>query len=237
MNKNCKIISDLLPLYLENMVSADTKEAVEKHIESCQNCQEKLEDLRKIKNSDKIESSNNVDIKPLKKAKKRMRNKIIITSILVAICSIFISYKVLEKRVLPTYLRNFYTKEERSVLFHYPTKNEKNIAEKVISEAKMAFDDIEHTKEESEKLYGVLSKYTYYVVDKSLNQSGYADTEIELLGVKIEDNEGYIWVNYSWCLYDKNDNLLSASTNIDTLWKIKRNSVNKWEVVDIKEHP
>ena len=51
MKFRCSIIDDLLPLYLEDMCSEDTKAAIEEHLQECPACQEKL---ARMKNSDII---------------------------------------------------------------------------------------------------------------------------------------------------------------------------------------
>ena len=38
MRNECNIIRDLLPLYIERMVSADTAEFVEEHLKDCELC-------------------------------------------------------------------------------------------------------------------------------------------------------------------------------------------------------
>ena len=38
MKNECSIIRDILPLYVENMVSEDTSEFVKEHLESCPAC-------------------------------------------------------------------------------------------------------------------------------------------------------------------------------------------------------
>lgn len=45
--KNCSIVSDLLPLYVENLVSEDSKEFIENHIDTCNSCREELDNLKK----------------------------------------------------------------------------------------------------------------------------------------------------------------------------------------------
>lgn len=45
---NCNVIKDLLPLYVENMVSPESKELVEKHICECESCKKELESLRNV---------------------------------------------------------------------------------------------------------------------------------------------------------------------------------------------
>ncbi|MDE1549945.1 zf-HC2 domain-containing protein [Jeotgalibaca caeni] len=45
MKISCAVIQDLLPLYVEDMVSSESRELVEKHIETCENCRRELEGL------------------------------------------------------------------------------------------------------------------------------------------------------------------------------------------------
>ena len=42
-NQECDIISDLLPLYLENKVSEETGDFVREHMQECENCRKNLE--------------------------------------------------------------------------------------------------------------------------------------------------------------------------------------------------
>ncbi len=45
IEKECEIVTDLLPVYVKNEISDVTKEFVETHIEKCKDCKEKLEFL------------------------------------------------------------------------------------------------------------------------------------------------------------------------------------------------
>lgn len=49
MRNECNIIRDLLPLYAEDMVSADTADFVEAHLAACAACRAELEALRQPK--------------------------------------------------------------------------------------------------------------------------------------------------------------------------------------------
>ena len=49
MKLNCNIVDDLLPLYLEDICSEDSKAALEKHLQECSACREKL---ARMKSSD-----------------------------------------------------------------------------------------------------------------------------------------------------------------------------------------
>lgn len=46
MKLNCSIAEDLLPLYLEDMCSEETKAALEEHLRDCPACREKAERMR-----------------------------------------------------------------------------------------------------------------------------------------------------------------------------------------------
>ncbi len=46
MKNECSIVRDLLPLYVEQMVSADTGEFVKEHLEGCEACRKECEELK-----------------------------------------------------------------------------------------------------------------------------------------------------------------------------------------------
>lgn len=46
MNLSCEIIRDLLPLYAEELASADSREAVEGHLLGCESCRKAYEDMK-----------------------------------------------------------------------------------------------------------------------------------------------------------------------------------------------
>lgn len=45
MNLPCAVVRDLLPVYAENMVEAETAEYIKEHLAGCPDCRKKLEDL------------------------------------------------------------------------------------------------------------------------------------------------------------------------------------------------
>lgn len=71
MKKECSVVQDVLPLYLENMVSEGTKVFVEEHLEDCADCATELERLqsgRRIDVSETPERERDADaIKAVKK--------------------------------------------------------------------------------------------------------------------------------------------------------------------------
>lgn len=76
MNKiNCSIITDILPLYIDDVVSIETKVLVAEHISHCESCKKELEKL-----SQNAVMADNVAVrlneaKPLRSFKKRIWQK------------------------------------------------------------------------------------------------------------------------------------------------------------------
>lgn len=67
MKNKCNLIRDILPLYVEDMVSTDTREFVSEHLEHCEACRAELEHMQKP--ADIIPYA---DIVPLKRIKKEL---------------------------------------------------------------------------------------------------------------------------------------------------------------------
>lgn len=66
----CTIIQDILPLYIDGVVSQDTKEMVEEHLQDCENCRKEYESMKQelyipVENKESL----------LKAIKKKWRNK------------------------------------------------------------------------------------------------------------------------------------------------------------------
>ena len=71
MKNECNIIRDILPLYVEDMVSADTSAFVEEHLEKCAECRAELEDMKKSNGLEKNNVSVEDEFMPLKAFKKK----------------------------------------------------------------------------------------------------------------------------------------------------------------------
>ncbi|HCL03944.1 MAG TPA: hypothetical protein DHW61_16315 [Lachnoclostridium phytofermentans] len=46
MNKSCDIVRDLIPLYLDNVCSQESRRFVEEHVEHCESCKKELSENR-----------------------------------------------------------------------------------------------------------------------------------------------------------------------------------------------
>jgi hypothetical protein len=96
MKNECKIISDLLPLYSENLVCEETAEFVKNHLSECESCKKEFEALQSgdyLKEAFKEESTKPVeDIKPFKKIMKKMNLQVHSISYLLIIFFIFFGF-------------------------------------------------------------------------------------------------------------------------------------------------
>ena len=78
MKNDCSIVRDLLPLYVENMVSEQTAHFISKHLEDCPECQAELTNLKDGVGLTAIESTPTPSAdsaKPFKKIMKRMNRQ------------------------------------------------------------------------------------------------------------------------------------------------------------------
>lgn len=114
-NRDCKIVQDLLPNYIENLTDEVTNEYIEEHIATCAECAQVLKDM----NGDlKLEQINQEhEIKYLKGIRRRVRRIILavtIAIILIAGCVIGYVYKKSQIQVNNyTFLRAEYVKENQ----------------------------------------------------------------------------------------------------------------------------
>lgn len=88
MKKECNIVRDILPLYVENMVSGDTKAFVENHLQNCSDCAAELKRLQQgeqivQEEVPKRESDANV----ITTVKKKIAQKIL--KIVASVCLLF----------------------------------------------------------------------------------------------------------------------------------------------------
>ncbi len=80
---SCNVIGDLLPLYVDDVVSADTRRLVEEHLASCPTCQARLEQMRQpvvLPNFQNVQEQDAQALKGIKRKLKRSR-------LLVAVCA------------------------------------------------------------------------------------------------------------------------------------------------------
>ena len=91
MKQNCEIIKDLLPLYIDDACSHESKKSMEEHLQECIDCNIELENLKShIPNAGHLKYRDEVN--PLKTIKKKNKIKLAITSIFVVVLTLMLSF-------------------------------------------------------------------------------------------------------------------------------------------------
>lgn len=101
MKISCNIIKDILPLYVEDLASNETKNMVDEHISDCDNCKKNLEDMQ----SSTIPPMD-TDIKPLEKIRDTMRRKKYQTIIFTTVITLVIAMVIMAFLTAPDYLND-----------------------------------------------------------------------------------------------------------------------------------
>lgn len=91
--KNCDIVRDLFPLYAEDMLSAASRDFVERHIKDCPDCKTEMKRLADDTGSGLTQSSAaEEEALPLKQVKKKLSRRRLITvcvTVLLTVAAIF----------------------------------------------------------------------------------------------------------------------------------------------------
>ena len=110
MKNECYIVRDILPLYVEDMVSEETAKFVKEHLAECKNCREDYEGMKSMdglveNKSDNLEDINMVSsLKNIKnKINKKIRNRVLcaVATILVVIVGVNLLFNIAIKNVSP----------------------------------------------------------------------------------------------------------------------------------------
>ena len=96
MKTECSIVKDLLPLYVEDMLSEESAKYVKEHLLECSECRSELESLGGSVGTDKIEADptakTNESAKPFKKVMKRMNRQFYLLSYSLVIFFVFLGF-------------------------------------------------------------------------------------------------------------------------------------------------
>ncbi|MGN1051238.1 MAG: zf-HC2 domain-containing protein [Acutalibacteraceae bacterium] len=182
----CEIIRDLLPSYIDNLVSEESREEVDKHLLNCSECAGIYEDMKKDTEEDIVK--NKIAFNPFKKLSKKVVKAIIITICVCLILAIPFYYffvggwSIKSEDIDVDYsydqefiLFNFKTTEGVCLEVHNTMKDEENsniLELDVKGTYKLPYDD--RGKTPNEFLYGVsFEPDSYY--EKDVVKIHYAD--------------------------------------------------------------
>ena len=82
MKISCNVIQDLLPLYVEDIISEESAKIVEEHVQNCNNCQEILDEMKDTKTESITDDFQKVPLQLVKKNLKKRKIEAIILSAL-----------------------------------------------------------------------------------------------------------------------------------------------------------
>lgn len=119
MNKiQCEVVKDLLPLYVDSLVSDTTKDLVEKHLEECSECKVYLDSLganikvELVLDDKQMEDRGVTLVNKIKRAQDRIKYTFIVFAMFVAVGITLLSSGILKVIpfiiIIPLVLRLFY---------------------------------------------------------------------------------------------------------------------------------
>ena len=91
MKTECSVVRDLLPLYVEDMVSEETAAYIGEHLETCEECKAELESLKGSAEIAVIEEKTD-NAKPFKKIMKKMNRQFYSVAYAALIFLIFLGF-------------------------------------------------------------------------------------------------------------------------------------------------
>lgn len=184
MKNKCNIIRDILPLYVENMVSADTSAFVEEHLEKCSECRAELKNIKSPSGIEPVAT----DIQdngagPLKTFKKKWtkRNRIMIgTTVIVTALIVLLGYYFIGT--------GFLTRNDVVLLDYSVSEDGTGITLQT-----SIFSSMGYTRGFKDSGGGVKPHYlTFYSTFGGLNSSFGAKHEFEL---ELDKTDTEIWFN------------------------------------------
>lgn len=89
-NDECKIVQDLLFGYADNILSQESKDFVEKHLISCENCKSKLEEIKKDLKDNEVAQKKEIDY--LKKVRRKSQIKSIFFAVIIVLIIVFMFF-------------------------------------------------------------------------------------------------------------------------------------------------
>lgn len=114
-NRDCKIVQDLLPNYLENLTSEVTNEFIEQHIAKCPECKKVFNNMSGEIEVEEINQDKEINY--LKGIRKRVKRTITMVSLIVIIiASCIVCYIYNQSRIQVnnyTFLRASYVREDQ----------------------------------------------------------------------------------------------------------------------------
>ena len=95
MKTECSVVRDLLPLYVEDMVSVETRQFVDDHLKICSECRAEFANLQEgecLETMEKNQTAQKSAVKPFKKMMKRMNRQVYMLAYSLIIFFVFLGF-------------------------------------------------------------------------------------------------------------------------------------------------
>lgn len=115
MKKDCKIVQDLLPSYIEKLTSKDTNEYVEGHLKTCEDCTKVYNDMKADLKANVTSPKAEIDY--MKKVRKKMKiaEKLLYIVLLLFIIFVLVFWREIFSFICYTDICNRYLKYQEEV--------------------------------------------------------------------------------------------------------------------------
>lgn len=236
-NEKCKIVRDLIPLYLDNLSSEESSELIEKHCLECSECQNYLNSAKKeIKtNLQNEETAKRITESLNKQRKHKIIKRTTIISLLIIFTFVFgFACNIAFSNPLPDYLEEYYGKEIFSELKEGYSNKDKQELQPLIKKIKEALNFTGNEKS-AEKKFGELACFTP-AIHSEMDEVEVVETELSFLTAKLYHDTGYLWIKYSQYGYKKNGDESFGSADIESRITLVKYG-DEWTAVNVMEAP
>lgn len=238
-NKNCTIVQDLIPLYIDNLSSRESSELIEKHCKECTECQNYLNLAKeKIKTNSQSEETEKKITKSLNRQRKHKIIKRVITAFLLIVFTFilgFVWHIVYSNSPMATNcIEEYYGKEIYSELNEGSSPGSRQVLQPIIKKVEKALKFTGNEKN-AKKKFGELARYTP-AYSSDIDEAKVVEANVTFLTAKLYHDTGYLWIKYSQYGYEKNGELSFGSSDIQSRITLVKYG-DEWTAVNVIEAP
>ena len=128
--KDCKIVQDLLPNYIENLTNEETNKFIDEHLKECNECQKIFENMKKDFKVNTTKRDER-EVKYIKKYSKKMK---LLKTILLFIVVIYVVV-ITRRTIIMTSLSGKVNENAKYILYSENSKEDKK--EKILENQKI----------------------------------------------------------------------------------------------------
>lgn len=158
-SKDCKIVQDLLPNYIENLTNEETNKFVEEHLKTCEDCKKIYDNMKKDLNTD-----NKTKEKKKVKFLKKYRNKLRVLEIIILIIVVAFVVNTGRKVYIITDLNNKAEKYVNESNYHITTYS--------LQEGKFYKDEVFSMEGKKKLVYTTITDEETQIITMNLSKIG-----------------------------------------------------------------